>query len=146
MDFLKKKISSKNIYVVPCDYLPSKFGLPAGFIVNLESSKYSGSHWIAIFIDAKGNASYFCSFGLPLKVKAIQTFLKRFAKSTEYSKQTLQTSRSELCGNYAALYLLYRFKNERLSLSRFLSQFSTNLVLNDRLIRRLFRRFDTFNN
>lgn len=138
-EFLERKINSRNAFV-PYDMLPSRFSLPAGFIVNLDSSKAPGSHWIAIFINDLGSASYFCSFGMSPRNRAIQNFLKFHSKVVDYNHQTIQKSSSNLCGEYAALFLLYRFKNPNATTKDFLKQFSSNLVLNDSLVQKLFAR------
>lgn len=53
LNFLSKKVASKNIYVVPVDMLPSKFSLPAGFVVNLSPSNYEGKLKIQYKFDQK---------------------------------------------------------------------------------------------
>lgn len=137
-NFLERKIESKNVFVVPYDMLPSRFSLPAGFIVNLDSSKAPGSHWIAIFINEHGLASYFCSFGMPPRTRAIQNFLKFHSKAVEHNTQTIQQSKSNLCGEHAALFLIYRFRNPKATTKDYLKQFSSNLVLNDLLTQKSF--------
>lgn len=47
-----KHIDCERIYIVPCDMLPNKFKPPAGFIINLSTSKQKGTHWVALAIDA----------------------------------------------------------------------------------------------
>lgn len=143
-DFLEKTIDSRNCFVVPYDLLPAKFTLPAGFVVNLDSSHSPGSHWIAIYINTSGVASYFCSFGMRPRTTAIQSFLRFHSKSVDYNSQTLQESASNLCGEYAALFLLFRFTNRTATTNDFLKQFSSNLVFNDSLIRKSFARFNRF--
>lgn len=143
-EFLLKKILSKNIFVVPCDQLPAKFSLPAGLIVNLSKSNHPGSHWVAIYIDKDGNATYFCSFGMKPKVKAIQNFLKLKTKSVRYNHVQLQKVSSPYCGQYAAVFLFYAFQNVKLE--TFLKHFSPNLSLNDNLILKMFDRLDKFLN
>lgn len=141
-EFLLKKIFSHEVYVVPCDRLPSNFTLPAGFIVNTSPSTHPGSHWIAIFIDESGNATYFCSFGMKPKVKSIQNFLKLKCKSIKYNTVQLQKLNSPYCGQYAAVFLFYSFQG--IKLETFQKHFSPNLALNDHLILKMYSRLDKF--
>lgn len=140
--FLKRRIPNQHVYVVPSDLLPRQFALPAGFIVNLSPSDHGGSHWIAIFINAYGHGTYFCSFGMKPKVKTIQDFLRMHCKTVQINKQQLQATHSKYCGEYAAMFLISSFNG--LGLSRFLQQFSTNLILNDMLIRKMFAHTQNF--
>lgn len=53
LNFAKHQINSQNIYIKPCDCLPSHFKLPAGFIINLSKAADPGTHWVALVIDSK---------------------------------------------------------------------------------------------
>lgn len=136
VEFLSKKLPNGNIYVTPSDLLPKKFTLPAGFIVNLSPSDHGGSHWIAIFIDEEGEGTYFCSFAMRPKVRSIQYFLRMHCKKVHYNNMQLQAMKSTFCGQYSAMFLIHAFNG--LGLSEYLKQFSTNLILNDMLIRKMF--------
>jgi len=142
LEFLKKKLKNENIFVVPCDQLPSTFSLPAGLIVNLSPSIHPGSHWIAIFIDENGNAVYFCSFGRKTTVKSILNFLKLKCKTVRYNSVQLQRVSSPFCGQYAAVFLFNSFKG--VSLDTFLRYFSPNLSHNDNLIIKMYSRLDKY--
>lgn len=143
-EFLLKKKISKNIYVVSSDRLPSNFSLPAGLIVNLSPSTHPGSHWIAIYIDVRGNGVYFCSFGMRPKVKSIQNFLKLRCKSVRHNPVQLQRLSSTFCGQYSAVFLFYAFQG--VELKTFLKHFSRNLSLNDNLIVKMFHRLNKYVN
>lgn len=140
--FLKKKLPNKSIYVVPSDLFPTQILLPAGFIVNLSPSDHEGSHWIGIYIDEYGNGVYFCSFAMKPSVKSIQLFLHMHCKTITYNTMQLQATNSKYCGEYAAMFLINAFKG--LGLSEYLKVFSTNLIFNDMLIRKMFARSQNF--
>lgn len=140
--FLEQKLCNQLFYVVPSDLLPSRFSLPAGFIVNLSPSNHGGTHWIAIYIDEQGHGTYFDSFAMLPRVKTIQLFLRTHCKTVTYNRTQLQSQHSGFCGEYAAMFLLNAFNG--LGLRRFLKFFSTNLILNDMLIRKMFARAQNF--
>lgn len=53
LSFAQQQIDSENVFVTPCNMLPDKFKLPAGFIVNLSKSTEQGTHWVSLAIDSK---------------------------------------------------------------------------------------------
>lgn len=132
----------QQVYVGPCDLLPCRFSLPAGFVVNLSSSDQDGSHWIGIFIDGDGHGTYFCSFGMKPFVKSIQTFLRFHCKTVTINKTQLQNQQSGWCGEYVVMFMIHSFKGS--GLSSFLKLFSTNLIYNDMLIKKMFARAQNF--
>ena len=61
---LKRRI----IGVYPRDRLPKLVKnprVPFGLIVNTDTSKGPGEHWVAIWVDSEGHAVFFDSFGEP---------------------------------------------------------------------------------
>jgi len=92
-----------------------------GFILNLDPADKAGSHWVAIFIDARSSGSksieYFDSFGrvipddilkdLKLLVEMLQpgTLLK--LKSNHV---VMQDDKSSNCGYFAMRFLIDRFR------------------------------------
>lgn len=140
--FLNQKLGNHLFYVVPSDLLPSRFSLPAGFIVNLSPSNHGGSHWVAIYIDENGHGTYFDSFAMKPRVKTIQLFLRTHCKTLTLNRTQLQSQHSTVCGEYAAMFLLHSFNG--LGLRRFLKLFSTNLILNDMLIGKMYARAKNF--
>ncbi len=142
--FLRRKLADRQVYVMPSDILPERFSLPAGFIVNLSSSNQPGTHWVAIYINECGEGTYFCSFAMKPQEKNIQNFLRMHCKTIEYNSMQLQSQHSDLCGHYAAIFLMHAFNG--LGLTHFQKFFSTNLILNDLLIRKMFTRCQNFSN
>lgn len=140
--FLNRKLCNRRVYVVASDRLPTKFSLPAGFIINLSPSNHPGTHWVALYIDERGDGTYLCSFAMLPRVRTIQNFIRFHCKTIEYNRMQLQSPQSAFCGHYAAIFLIHMFKG--LGLRHFQKQFSTNLILNDLLVRRMFLRFQNF--
>lgn len=140
--FLNQKLCNQRVYVVGSDKLPSNFPLPAGFIINLDPSNRPGTHWVALHIDENANGTYFCSFAMLPRVKNIRDFIRKHCKTIKYNRMQLQSPQSGFCGEYAAIFLIYMFRG--LGLRNFQRQFSSNLIFNDLLIRRIFSRARNF--
>ena len=115
--------------------------LPCFLIVNLDSSKMNGSHWMAIGI-FKSKIEIFDSLGfdifnwprLPYK---LLIFLRKISisKRVRISKR-VQASESSTCGLYTIFYVKYR---PFFSFSFLQRLFTSNLTNNDSFIIKLFR-------
>lgn len=126
--------------VFPSDRLPRKFSLPAIFIVNLDSHRLPGSHWICITISDNQLGCYFDSYGSRPTTPHIIRFLRKHTRRYTYNRQRLQSSFSQTCGHYASLFALFKAANK--STDTFVNLFSkTDLCANDRLVLSLFKRF-----
>lgn len=139
-DFFARKVSNKNIYVVPYDKLPEKFTLPAGFVVNLSKASEVGSHWTSFYIDVRGRGSYFDSYGFKPPHKAILQFLKIHSKEWTYNNHQYQQLHSKVCGMYAAIFIFYISNN--ISLDLFKKQFSKNLTINDYVVAKIYEKLN----
>lgn len=140
-NFLETKIPSQNVFVTACDRLPNNFQLPAGFIINTSRADEVGTHWVALYIDSRGAAYYFDSFGFPPQTMEIQYFIRLHSRRINFNKQQLQRTNSRVCGFYATIFLYYILAL-KLSPSHFLSHFSYNLVINDGVINRMYHKFN----
>lgn len=120
-----------NIFkgVFACDQLPTKFSLPALFIINLSPSSEPGSHWVSIYIDRHGVALYFDSFGLQPCNTDILLFLKLHSKTAIYNKKQVQHLSSIKCGRFASVFAVSMLRN--IDLKPFFARFSYNLKIND---------------
>jgi hypothetical protein len=124
--------------VFPSDKLPKSVKLPCALIINTDPAHLPGQHWIAIFIDAFGIASYFDSFGLKPNISKVVEFLKRNSVCVEYNNTQLQAITSSVCGQYCAIFLLYMtltFCSEC-----FLTHFTMQYENNDEIIEKEFNR------
>ena len=127
--------SHENVYAADC--LPvSKVTLPCSVIVNLDSSKQKGSHWVCIHIDVQEKAEYFDSYGFPPVNQDFVAFMQKNAKVWTYNTRGLQDYFSSVCGNYCVVYLY--FKTRHYTLKDFLGLFSDDRMNNDLLIRYLY--------
>ena len=98
------------------DSLPSKIKSNECGIVNLDSSKNSGTHWVAYYKKGK-QCIYFDSFGLPAPLEIEKYLVKPYV----YQTFQLQNSDDVICG-HLCLYILKKladgnnFKNIILNL------------------------------
>ena len=101
-----------------------------GIILNLSSSNHPGSHWVAIFTNADGDAEFFDSFGVALfDSKIIEALQLQNLKVVNFEKM-IQDQNSIFCGFYCVAYLLCREVN--ISRNEFATFFYDNdLLKND---------------
>ena len=87
--------------------------IPVSFIVNLDLSNKSGTHWIAVNV-TKNSVEVWDSLALPksyLKKNAryLLTFLKQFKIGRSLlTCQKIQPDLSNLCGFYCIFFLIFR--------------------------------------
>lgn len=126
--------------VFPCDGLPEKFSLPAGFIINLSKHDSRGSHWVALYIDRYRIAHYFDSFGFPPQQGEIIRFINRHSKKLNFNKKQIQHIISDKCGKFAVLFILAKMYNK--CVEEIMEKFSSNLRVNDVVIENIFNYFN----
>lgn len=125
--------------VFPSDKLPKKLKKPALLIVNTDDSTKAGSHWVAIFVPKKGRPEYFDSIGNEPSDPQFLQFLRRNGSNFIYNDKRIQSMFSETCGNFCAIYLLYRAK--KLSILKFMQHFTDDYEQNDRKILKLYQKY-----
>lgn len=104
------------------------------YIVNLDSRKEPGSHWVAIYFDKNGQAEFFDSFGFSPSIdRSILSFIKRNSIIWSYNAQQLQNQRTIVCGQYCVFYLINRCQQK--SLKKIISVFTSNTLKNDRFVK-----------
>lgn len=140
--FMQKDRHTSSLFagVFASDTLPySLHQKPALIIVNTDPHTKPGAHWQAIFIGSDGRGEHFCSYGLGPYVPKIRRFMDR--QCSVWTKNTidLQSFDSSVCGQYCALYLLY--KAHGLTLEDFLSCFTANCADNDYYVNLMFNQF-----
>ena len=82
------------------DMLPSfpKY-LPSSLIVNTDSSKGVGVHWLALLF-LKNKCLYFDSFGLPIVEETLIKYIEPYYDSVLYSDVCIQDIESTKCGKF----------------------------------------------
>ena len=116
-------VTSKNFLgCFPLDelpYFPQR--LPASLIINTDTSKGNGDHWLALVLD-KNKCFYFDSFGLPVVEKYLLDYLEPYYNTVTYSDVCIQDIESEKCGGFCVMFVKH-VKNKT-TYDKFLSIFN----------------------
>lgn len=121
--------------VYPIDRLPLKQDLEYNesgecfLVVNLDPSYKSGSHWIALYINASTRCNeYFDSYGEEPNSE-ISSYLRSFLRN----KKQLQSAFSTTCGQWCMLYIWYRCNGYTLEMfvKKFHEMMNADVNVND---------------
>lgn len=137
----KNKYTKKNFYgVFASDKLPKIVPKPSLIIVNNATSNEKGEHWTCFFLSKNSSKNYyFDSFGMKPFLQSYQLFLKNNCRSYMTNSKRLQSSFSNVCGEYCLVFLLACCRG--LPMNAFLKQFSTsNFDQNDTKITKLYKQ------
>ena len=138
---LKQDIYTRRTFqgVFPRDKLP-RYVLkkPSAYVVNTDPAHRPGKHWVAIFFDGRGHATYFDSFGLPVMFRDIDVFIRNNSIRVEINDRWLQDPISATCGLYVVYFVF--MKSRGASLSRLLAPFHPfRTTFNDRKVASIVR-------
>ena len=109
------------------------------YVINLDGSKNTGTHWVVIFIK-KDKVIYFDSFGFEYIPKEIMEIIKYSSLGNKNIKTRIfriQNNNSIMCGYFCILFIEYMLNNKSLSDSTNLCS-SWNFKKNDRIIKKYF--------
>ena len=111
-------------------------GIPHAFIINIDRNNKPGSHWVALYIDAFGTATYFDSFGFPPYQPDIKNFIERNSYKLKNNPIIIQNIFATTCGLYCVYFVREMVKGKRLIdiISHFHPRHTT---MNDRRITQL---------
>ena len=105
------------------------------YIINLDHSKNTGTHWVAIFVK-KDEVIYFDSFGVEYISKEIMERIKN--KNIKTSIFRIQDNNSIMCCYSCILFIEYMLNNK--TSTDFTNLFSPwNFKKNDQIIKRYFQ-------
>jgi len=107
------------------------------FIINTAKRSEPGQHWVMLFFSPKVGAIYFDSFGLPVLHKEILDFVNGLP--LQYNKEQLQNAYSMLCGAYVCVFAAKLAAGYSIQSIR-AKYFSRNTLLNDRIIKALYKK------
>ena len=117
-DCLKGDSYTKQMYkgIFPLDKLPKRLKYHSLYVINLDVSTESGSHWTLIKVKSPNEqvVTYFDSLGRS-PPKEIMSKLATVAKTIEYADEAVQSMLSQACGYHVLFvsYLLARNYNLR---------------------------------
>lgn len=131
---IKRELNKYNVLVVPRNKIPLAKTFPFGIVVNTDSDKEPGEHWVSIYIDKNKTPLYFDSFGLPPLHEDIISYLENYGQWC-YNTLTLQHPESNSCGWYCIEFLKNQFGQK--TLTTFHNMFTSNLVRNEKILNNL---------
>ena len=106
----------------------------AAYIINLDEYKSIGTHWIALYVNAK-NATYFDSFGVEHIPKEISKFVGN--KNVTTNIYRIQVYNSIVFGYFCIGFIDFMLKGK--SLLEYTNFFSPNeFKKNDKIIKKFF--------
>ena len=98
--------------VLPRDKLPKKVvkQFPVSYIVNTDTSREEGKHWVTVYLENDEWRDFFDSYGNPPSSLAeeFEKFLKRNVVSYSFKDRRLQGAYSTVCGQFCLFYLYHR--------------------------------------
>jgi hypothetical protein len=136
---LKKDEYTSKIYggVLARDELYENFTYPKCFVINTKPRSHVGEHWLALYYDDNGMATFFDSYGHHPAYYRLQSYIERTSIGYDYNKRMIQGLSSH-CGYYSLLFLL--FKSRKID-GQFFSYFSNDFHHNDIKVDRLIKQF-----
>ena len=106
---------------------------PVAYIINTDSEKEPGEHWVAVYLRLDGVCIYFDPFGFPPLHEDFVNFIKSSSPNgLVYSSLSLQNVFSTLCGWYCIDFV--QAMETKSSLKSFLKQFRKCTLCNDELL------------
>lgn len=114
----------KILGVYARDKIPAFTSFPCGLIANTDTSDLPGKHWVGFYYESKDKSEFFDSCGHSPEYFGF--------RARNYNEKRLQSSRSNVCGQYCLYYLLNRCRG--VSMPSIFKDFSDNLYENDAFI------------
>lgn len=112
--------------------LPDSIGLkPRTYVVNTETRKQGGLHWLTLHFPKNGPPEFFDSLGEDARHYSLdlERFLLKDGRSYSKNKSRIQNYGSDLCGVYCCYFAYYRSRG--VVMNNILNSFSCNLKKND---------------
>ena len=126
--------------------LPNKIKKGA-YVINLDDYENTGTHWVSLFVKTN-EVIYFDSFGIEHIPKEINKFIRNDtikSSSLERIKSNIfriQAYDSIMCGYFCIEFINYLLKGKTLldyTNLFYPNDFKKNRVINDRVIKRIFK-------
>ena len=124
--------------VLPRDKLPKKIlkDFPVSFIVNTDSSRGPGQHWVAFYLESPHYGDFFDSYGYPPEQLAeeFEVFLTRNVGNWEHNPKKVQGDFSTVCGQFCLFYLHHRCRGY--DMRQIIRMFRQDPEINDAMVNR----------
>ena len=125
--------------VLARDELPTKISYPSCYIINTKPRNHPGEHWLALFYEKNGVATFFDSYAQSPDTYRLKSYLLKTSLDYQYNQKRIQGN-SSFCGYYCLLFLLLKARNRS---DIFFKYFTNNLELNDKIIQNFINFFTT---
>ena len=89
---LKKHPSTRNVFkgVYARKRLPRRLNVPSALVGNTDPDHRSGTHWVAIYIDAKSRGEYYDPTGCPPHESTYVNFMNKHCLHWTYNTVRVQ--------------------------------------------------------
>lgn len=112
---INKALSKVNFFrgTFACDDIPKPIpGYDQSFVVNTDTCREEGEHWVAIVLLKDGTGEYFDSFGMPILVQRILEYMRKHCPvGYALSNRMIQSPLSWSCGNFCVDFIRKRSLN-----------------------------------
>lgn len=128
--------------VFAANELPRKIEkFPCGIIANTDPNFKPGQHWIAFYLTTPNSGEFFDSYGNPPSFysRNFETFLQHTVSEWTFNSHVLQSTFTNVCGEYCIFYLMHRSRG--VSMNNIVKVFSNNRQLNDESVYKFVARF-----
>ena len=107
---------TRNVFLccTPCDAIPYSDKFPYAIVVNTDTSRGPGKHWVVIYAVSPNVVEYFDSFAAS-PIPQIARYLDGFRTVLRNPKQ-IQGNDSYVCGCYCIYYIMMRTAGQPLSM------------------------------
>ena len=123
---LEHNPSTKKIFggVFAADELPKTFDtFPYGFVANTDPSTEPGTHWVAFYFPSRDKGEFFDSYGYPPEHYGLESY-----DIETWNKYKLQSSWSNVCGQYCIFYLYHKSRGYNLILDSIFDEVFFNKI------------------
>jgi hypothetical protein len=128
--------SKSFIGVFARDQIPTYLKYPCSFVVNTDTSKMDGQHWLSFFYDKNGTATFFDSFGQSPCFYGFEDYLNKSAIQWVHNDRPVQNILTSTCGYYSIYFILLMSRG--FNVNEILEFFDKdNLLVNDLKIVRI---------
>lgn len=124
--------------ILPRDKLPKKKirTFPISFIVNTDTSREPGKHWVAFYLENPHYGDFFDSYGYRPEHLApeFETFLSRNVEHWNHNERKVQGDFSTTCGQFCLYFLHHRCRGY--DARQIIDTFSKDPEVNDDTVNR----------
>jgi hypothetical protein len=103
-----KFAKSNFLGVFPRDLLPQVKKVPCSAVINTDSSREPGQHWIAFYVDEKRVCTFFDSYGRRPSEFNLDSYFQSFSLEIKYNDQQIQSVKSSSCGHFCIFFILLK--------------------------------------